>query len=227
MTNAAAAGQQRLLTVVAVSACVSIACAAVGLGGWHAAAASGLSAATSDTTTTSIVVSAPKVETLVVARAATVTKPAKRLRQTGLLPFPMNPLPKCTVLDNFGDPRGSNRRHQGIDILASLGQDVFAVADGTLTIRYVDGAADAQLSGNAWTLTQADKTYYFYAHLSAFADGLSVGSKVTKGQLIGYVGDTGDPGPGNYHLHFEVHPGGGAAINGLPLIEIPSTCVVY
>ena len=74
----------------------------------------------------------------------------------------------------------------------------------------------------------ADGTYYFYAHLSTFADGLSVGSKVTRGQVIGYVGDTGDAGPGNYHLHFEVHPGSqkNAAVDPVPLLEIPTACTL-
>ncbi len=226
MTHAATAGRRRLLTTTAAFACVALTCVSFGLGGWQPASA-GSTSTTTSTTTSTIAPGPPKTEALIVARAATVTKPAKRLRQSGLMMFPMDPEPTCTVLDNFGDARGSGRRHQGIDILATLGQQVFAVADGTLTIRYVDGASDAQLSGNAWTLTLPDKTYYFYAHLSGFADGLSVGSTVSKGQLIGYVGDTGDPGPGNYHLHFEVHPGGGSAVNGLPLLEVPASCIVY
>ena len=103
---------------------------------------------------------------------------------------------------------------------------MYAVVDGTLT-RQAD--ASASLSGNAWGLTaDSDGTYYFYAHLSAFADGVSLGDHVTKGQLIGYVGDTGNPGPGNYHLHFEVHPGGqsNAAVNPLQLLEIPNACTI-
>ena len=68
---------------------------------------------------------------------------------------------------------------------------------------------------------------FFYAHLSAFATGLAVGSTVIRGQLIGFVGDTGDPGVGNYHLHFEVHPLGGAAVDPYPLLTIPKSCTVY
>jgi murein DD-endopeptidase MepM/ murein hydrolase activator NlpD len=44
--------------------------------------------------------------------------------------------------------------------------------------------------------------------------------------VIGFVGDTGNPGAGNYHLHFEYHPLGGAALDPLPILEIPSTCTV-
>jgi peptidoglycan LD-endopeptidase LytH len=161
-----------------------------------------------------------------IEQAATVTRPAKRLRQLGSLMFPMEPEPRCNILDNFGDSRSGGRSHEGIDILATLGQEVYAVADGTLTRQ---AGADASLSGNAWGLTAtADGTYYFYGHLSAFTEGLKVGDRVTLGQVIGYVGDTGNAGPGNYHLHFEVHPGGqrNGAVDPLPYLEIPKACSV-
>jgi murein DD-endopeptidase MepM/ murein hydrolase activator NlpD len=159
--------------------------------------------------------------------AATALKPAVRLNQSGLIMFPMNPLPKCALSKtSFGQPRSGGRTHEGIDLMASLGQPIYAVDNGVLTRQTFDGAANATLSGNAWYLTLPDKTYYFYAHLSKFADGLAAGSVVTPGQLIGYVGDTGDPGPGNYHLHFEVHPKGGAAVNPYGLLNIPPSCTV-
>jgi murein DD-endopeptidase MepM/ murein hydrolase activator NlpD len=144
--------------------------------------------------------------------------------------FPMNPLPKCSLTKtSFGQPRSGGRVHEGIDLMASLGQEIYAVGNGTLTKKTIAGNPDATLSGNAWRLqlTDGTATYYFYAHLSAFATGLNQGDTVSKGQLIGYVGDTGDPGPGNYHLHFEVHPKGGAAVDPYPLLAIPKACTIY
>jgi murein DD-endopeptidase MepM/ murein hydrolase activator NlpD len=144
----------------------------------------------------------------------------------GNLLFPMDPEPRCDILDDFGDARSGGRSHEGIDILATSGQKVFAVVDGTLTRQ---AGVDSSLSGNAWGLTAtSDGTYYFYAHLSAFADGLALGDKVTSGQLIGYVGDTGNAGPNNFHLHFELHPLGqrNAAVNALPYLEVPSVCTI-
>jgi|GEM_PF-1878497 len=157
---------------------------------------------------------------------STTVAPALTFARGGL-PFPMAAAPKCSILDNFGDARGG-RTHEGIDILATGGQAVFAVADGTLTTRYVAGAANATLSGNAWTLTLPDRSYIFYAHLSSFATGLEVGSKVARGQVIGYVGDTGNPTAGNHHLHFEVHPAsaGRSAVDPLPLLDVPNACTV-
>src|SRR5262245_48146623 len=111
--------------------------------------------------------------------AATALKPAVRLSQTGILMFPMNPLPKCALSKtSFGQPRPPDRTHEGIDLMASLGQEVYAVDNGVLSKQTVDGAPNALLSGNAWSLKLPDGTYYFYAHLSAFADGLTAGSTV-------------------------------------------------
>ena len=161
--------------------------------------------------------------------AAAAGAPAKRLRVVPPDNFPMAPSPKCDVLDNYGDPRSGGRSHAGIDILATLGQEVYAMADGTLTTQTIAGAPNATLSGNLWRLTAGrGGTIYVYGHLSGFAPGLKKGSVVYKGQLIGYVGDTGNPGPGNYHLHFEIQPGGGNAVDPLPLLlPLPAACRVF
>jgi murein DD-endopeptidase MepM/ murein hydrolase activator NlpD len=112
-------------------------------------------------------------------------------------------------------------------MLATLGQKVYAVVDGTLGNQVVAGEPGAELSGNAWRLTSSrTPTFYVFMHLSAFADGLRNGDRVRQGQLIGYVGDTGNPGPGNYHLHFEVHPNGDAAVNSLSVLALPPGCTL-
>ncbi len=161
--------------------------------------------------------------------AAAASAPAQRLRVVPPANFPMATSPKCDILDNFADPRSGGRSHEGIDILAALGQAVYAMVDGTLTVQTIAGAPNATLSGNLWRLTAATGgTYYVYGHLSGFAPGLTKGSVVYKGQLLGYVGDTGNPGPGNYHLHYEIHPGGGAAVDPLPSLRpVPPACKVY
>ncbi len=191
--------------MVLAAAALTVGAGTVGLGSAHAAT-----------------IGPPRLEV-----AATALKPAIRLSQSGVIIFPMNPLPKCALSKtSFGEPRAGGRIHEGIDLMASLGQEVYAVDNGVMWRQAIDGQPSATLSGNAWYLRMADGTYYFYGHLSAFAAGLKLGDTVTRGQLIGYVGDTGNPGPGNYHLHFEVHPQGGAAVNPYPLLTIPKSCTV-
>jgi murein DD-endopeptidase MepM/ murein hydrolase activator NlpD len=162
--------------------------------------------------------------------SATALKPAVRLSQSGVIMFPINPAPRCGMSKtSFGQARVGHT-HEGIDIMADKGQQIYAVDTGVLWRQTIDGAANAVLSGNSWHLRLTDGTYYFYGHLSAFAAGLKLGDTVVRGQLIGYVGDTGnadDFGPNNFHLHFEVHPKGGAAVNPFPLLTIPKACSIW
>jgi murein DD-endopeptidase MepM/ murein hydrolase activator NlpD len=128
----------------------------------------------------------------------------------------------CWYSDDFGDPRGGGRRHAGTDVFAETGSYVYAVVDGTLTRRTWD--QPGRRSGNAWWLTADDGsgTYYFYGHLADFAPGLEVGSRVDAGEIIGFMGNTGNSSfP---HLHFEVHPGGGGAVNPYPLLRALGGC---
>jgi hypothetical protein len=126
----------------------------------------------------------------------------------------------CWFADTWQAPRGGGRRHEGVDLIAKVGQYVYAVQDGTLTKQNLD--RPGSLSGNAWWLTAADGTYYFYAHLLAFAPGLTVGSTVVAGQILGFVGRTGNAG--GPHLHFEIHPRGGAAVNPTAAVKAIDGC---
>lgn len=221
--------RRRAVAALTIASLLSFAAAT--WGDAPAGAAPAPAVATSTTSTSSTSTTAPGTAAVTatpapLANPAVPTRPAKRLGRMGSLKFPMQPTPTCKILDNFADSRSGGRSHEGVDIGGDLGQEVYAVADGVLTKQYVDGEAGTSLSGNGWRLTLTDKTFYFYAHLSAFADGLEMGDSVKKGQLLGYVGDTGNPTPGSYHLHFEVHPQGGAAVNPLTLLEIPPGCSI-
>ena len=145
-----------------------------------------------------------------------------------LAQFPVQGM--CDFVDSYGASRSGGRSHEGVDIIAKKGLNIYAVNDGTLTKRYVDRVG--QLAGNGWRLTTADGTYYFYAHMSAFADGLSVGSTVVAGQIIGYIGASGNAG--TPHLHFEIHPQGGRpinptqsviAVNGCKTTDLPAAAI--
>ena len=127
---------------------------------------------------------------------------------------------KCFFGDTWHVSRGAGRLHEGVDIGAAEGKNVYAVADGRITKQYLVGTN--QLTGNGLILRMADGTYFFYAHLLDFAPGIGVGTPVKAGQIIGYVGTTGNSGVP--HLHFEVHPKGGAAINPYPLVKAINGC---
>ncbi len=128
--------------------------------------------------------------------------------------------PPCWFGDSWLAPRGGGRQHLGVDIIASAGRTIYAVNDGTITTKYRDQRGS--LAGNAIKLTRADGTYFFYAHLSRFARGINVGTRVSAGQVIGFVGTTGNSaGP---HLHFEVHPRGGSAVNPYPIVKEVDRC---
>jgi len=106
--------------------------------------------------------------------------------------------------DDFGAPRPGGRKHEGNDIFAPTGALAIA-ADGGV-VRFYQGP----LGGNSLTVTTADGTRYYYAHLSGYAGEPRA---VDAGELVGYVGNTGDAVTTSPHLHFEIHPLGGAAID--------------
>ncbi|WP_394932597.1 peptidoglycan DD-metalloendopeptidase family protein [uncultured Ilumatobacter sp.] len=110
--------------------------------------------------------------------------------------------------DTWGAPRSGGRSHEGVDMIAASGVPIIAVEAGT--VRF----SSNRLGGNAAWLTGNSGTKYYYAHLSSYTG--SSGS-VSRGQQIGRNGQTGNAG--TPHLHFEVHPGGGRAVNPYPYVR--------
>ena len=134
--------------------------------------------------------------------------------------FPVQGL--CSYENTWHAPRGNNRLHLGVDIIAKEGNLLYAVADGTITKLYSVGSD--KLAGNGVRLTMADGTYFFYGHMLKIADGITVGTKVKAGQVVGLLGKTG--GTTTPHLHLEVHPLGGAAIDPTPIVSAVDACSV-
>ncbi len=165
----------------------------------------------------------PGMQLCLPAGATVTTVNGTTAPPAGQLPVNLAAFPTqgpCWFIDSWQAPRGGGRLHEGVDIMAKAGQYVYAVQDGTLSKQTLDRAGS--LSGNAWWLTGSEGSYFFYAHLSAFAPDLKVGSKVVAGQIIGYVGRTGNAS--GAHLHFEVHPRGGAATNPTPIVRAVDGC---
>lgn len=103
--------------------------------------------------------------------------------------------------------------HQGTDIFAARGTPVTAPAAGV--VRFTDGG----LGGKGAYVTEPDGTFYYMAHLDGFAKNLRNGSAVKVGDVVGYLGDSGNARGGSPHVHFEIHPRGGAAVNPKPIID--------
>ncbi len=111
--------------------------------------------------------------------------------------------------DTWGAPRSGGRRHEGVDMLAPAGAPIVAVVSGNVTFKR------NVLGGNAASLVGDNGNRYYYAHFSGY-EGAS--RPVAQGEVIGYNGDTGNAA-GTPHLHFEVHPGGGLAVNPTPSVR--------
>jgi murein DD-endopeptidase MepM/ murein hydrolase activator NlpD len=127
---------------------------------------------------------------------------------------------RCWFGDTWQAPRGGGRLHEGVDVIAARGNLLYAVVSGTISKIYID--APGLRSGNGLRIAQDNGTYFTYLHMDTFAEGIVLGTKVTAGQVVGTVGSTGNSA--TPHLHFEVHPGGGAPVNPYPLIKPIDDC---
>lgn len=103
--------------------------------------------------------------------------------------------------DQFAQPRGGGTRgHEAVDILAPRHTPVHAVEDGTIAKLF-----NSKAGGITIYQFDPDETFcYYYAHLQRYADGLADGKRVSKGEIIGYVGTTGNAPAGTPHLHFAI-----------------------
>jgi murein DD-endopeptidase MepM/ murein hydrolase activator NlpD len=128
-----------------------------------------------------------------------LARPPADLVQRGLL-VPVQGIPRTGLQDTYDDARGQGRVHNAIDIMASRGTPVVATEPGRIVKLFT-----SNLGG--LTIYQFDptETYcYYYAHLDRYASGLKEGDQVARGQVIAYVGSTGDASPEAPHLHFEI-----------------------
>jgi peptidoglycan LD-endopeptidase LytH len=114
--------------------------------------------------------------------------------------LPVQGVQPRALRDTYLEARSGGRVHDAIDIPAPRGTPVLAVTDGRI-LRLHQGS----LGGNAIYQLAADgRTRFYYAHLEQYAEGLHPGDVVQRGQVIGYVGDTGNAQPGDTHLHFSI-----------------------
>lgn len=138
----------------------------------------------------------------------------------GLL-LPVQGVTTAQLLDTFTDARSEGRSHDAIDIMAPAGTPVLAVADG-----HVEKLFDSKQGGlTLYQFNPEGTRAYYYAHLQGYAAGIVEKKMLKRGELIGYVGSTGNANPAAPHLHFAVFVLGpekqwwkGEAINPYPLL---------
>ncbi len=116
------------------------------------------------------------------------------------------PVPGSSFFNDWGFPRSGGRAHAGNDMFAPRGTPVYAPVSGWVDV------ATGSIGGNQFRLTDNAGTLWFGSHMDRFGKSGSV----RAGDVIGYVGDSGNARGSNPHLHFEVHPGGNAAVNPFP-----------
>lgn len=141
------------------------------------------------------------------ARSASVATPVASGR-VGTIVCPVQG--PVAFSDTWGAPRSGGRAHKGVDMLSPTGTPVVAPVSGTVSHR------GNSTGGLSFHLDGDDGHYYYGTHLSAYAN--EGAGHVSAGTVIGYVGDTGNA-RGTPHLHFEIHPNGGAAVNPYPTVR--------
>ncbi|WP_229412890.1 M23 family metallopeptidase [Massilia sp. Root335] len=118
----------------------------------------------------------------------------------GKLLVPVDGIPPAKLTDTYDQPRGSERHHEALDIMAPKGAKVVAAADGKIVKLFTSKPGGLTI----YQFDPTEKYAYYYAHLDRYADGLQEGAQVKRGDLIGYVGSTGNADPNAPHLHFAV-----------------------
>jgi len=142
---------------------------------------------------------APPSPASVAAPPVVSADPIEELRRRQLT-LPVQGISADDIRDNFNETRGGSRRHEAIDVLAPRNTPVLAVEDGRIAKLFLSEAGGI-------TIYQFDPTenyVYYYAHLEAYAPGLKEKDSITRGQVIGYVGTTGNAPRETPHLHFAV-----------------------
>ncbi|WP_462114010.1 M23 family metallopeptidase [Lysobacter xanthus] len=133
------------------------------------------------------------------AAAVPTALPPPTIAASGLV-IPVAGVRPAQLVDTYTQSRGEGRVHEAIDIMAPAGTPVVAAVDGPVAKLFTS------VRGGI-TVYQFDTTgtrVYYYAHLQGYAPGLAQGQVLKQGQLLGYVGSTGDASPEGPHLHFSV-----------------------
>lgn len=187
----------------------------------EAAAATSTTSGASGTTTTSEGEQTTTTESSTTTEATTTTETATTTTTQPPAPPPVVtdgktcPVNAATSFsDTWGAPRSGGRTHKGVDMVAARNAPLVAIEAGTVT-----RISDSSLGGLSVYLTGVSGARYYYAHLEYFADGISGGTSVSVGQLLGGNGSSGNAPDWLPHLHFQYAPPGSDWINPYPLVK--------
>ncbi|MCC2956277.1 M23 family metallopeptidase [Massilia sp. IC2-477] len=118
----------------------------------------------------------------------------------GKLAVPVQGIKLASLSDTYDQPRGNQRQHEALDIMAPKGTPVLAAADGKVAKLFTSKPGGTTL----YQFDPSEKYAYYYAHLDRYADGIKEGMDIKRGDVLGYVGVTGNSDPNAPHLHFAV-----------------------
>jgi len=140
------------------------------------------------------------------------------------LTIPVQGITAAQLRDTFSEARSQGRVHEALDIMAPRGTPVLAVADGSVEKLFTSVPGGLTI----YQFEPSGRYAYYYAHLDRYADGLSEKQSIRRGDVIGYVGSTGNADPSAPHLHFAIFELGperqwwkGTAINPYPVFTRP------
>ncbi len=125
---------------------------------------------------------------------------AEPVFEAGGLRVPVRGVSPDELVDTWGAPRGGDRGHEGLDIMAPRGTPVLAATDGRILRKYRSSSGGRTI----YQIGERGRLVFYYAHLERWAGDLEEGDTVRAGDVIGYVGDSGNAAAGVTHLHFEI-----------------------
>ena len=142
---------------------------------------------------------APPTPAVAAPTPAAAGSTVDELRGRGLT-LPVQGIKREQLTDTFNDMRGTSRRHEALDVIAPRDTPVLAVEDGTIAKLFLSEAGGITI----YQFDPSSSYAYYYAHLDRYADGLKEGAQVKRGQVLGYVGTTGNAPRDTPHLHFAI-----------------------
>jgi murein DD-endopeptidase MepM/ murein hydrolase activator NlpD len=128
-------------------------------------------------------------------------------------PIPVARVKRSSIIDTWGGARSEGRKHEGVDIFAPTGTPIYSATDGIVIRKGWN-----RLGGNTVTIWGAGDRRYYYAHLSSYAK-ITERQIITRGTLIGFVGNSGDASSTPPHLHFGIYDQFWKARNPYPMLE--------